>query len=50
MSNALRQAIRAENSFEAVERVGIYIYLPSKAPSVVENNRPPHLDGPHRVY
>nr|GEX49465.1 ABC transporter C family member 12-like [Tanacetum cinerariifolium] len=41
MSNALRQASRAENSFNAVERVGIYIDLPSEAPSVVENNRPP---------
>lgn len=41
MSNVLRQASRAENSFNAVERVGIYIDLPSEAPSIIENNRPP---------
>ncbi|KAM0052069.1 putative ABC-type xenobiotic transporter [Helianthus debilis subsp. tardiflorus] len=41
MSNCLRQASRAENSFNAVERVGTYIELPSEAPSVIEENRPP---------
>nr|XP_043635649.1 ABC transporter C family member 12-like [Erigeron canadensis] len=41
MSNVLRQASTAENSFNAVERVGIYIDLPSEAPSIIENNRPP---------
>ncbi|MFS7898189.1 putative ABC-type xenobiotic transporter [Helianthus anomalus] len=41
MSNCLRQASRAENSFNAVERVGTYIDLPSEAPSVIEENRPP---------
>ncbi|KAL8214640.1 hypothetical protein R6Q57_004089 [Mikania cordata] len=41
MSNVLRQASRAENSFNAVERVGTYIDLPSEAPSVIEKNCPP---------
>ncbi|KAJ0791413.1 putative ABC-type xenobiotic transporter [Helianthus annuus] len=41
MSNCLRQASRAENSFNAVERVGTYIDLPSEAPSIIEENRPP---------
>ncbi|CAI9269853.1 unnamed protein product [Lactuca saligna] len=41
MSNVLRQASRAENSFNAVERVGTYIDLPSEAPEIIENNRPP---------
>ncbi|KAJ9558164.1 hypothetical protein OSB04_012778 [Centaurea solstitialis] len=41
MSNVLRQASRAENSFNAVERVGTYIDLPSEAPSIIESNRPP---------
>lgn len=42
LSNVLRQASRAENSFNAVERVGTYIDLPSEAPGVIESNRPPH--------
>lgn len=42
MGNVLRQASRAENSFNAVERVGTYIDLPSEAPSIIETNRPPH--------
>ncbi|KAK9706981.1 hypothetical protein RND81_07G164900 [Saponaria officinalis] len=41
MSNVLRQASRAENSLNAVERVGTYIDLPSEAPCIVENHRPP---------
>ncbi|KAI3682951.1 hypothetical protein L1987_83350 [Smallanthus sonchifolius] len=41
MSNVLRQASRAENNFNAVERVGTYIDLPSEAPSVIEKSRPP---------
>ncbi|KAH9623110.1 hypothetical protein KSS87_021146, partial [Heliosperma pusillum] len=41
MSNVLRQASRAENSLNAVERVGTYVDLPSEAPCVVENYRPP---------
>ncbi|KAL4562252.1 hypothetical protein LXL04_034450 [Taraxacum kok-saghyz] len=41
MSNVLRQASRAENSFNAVERVGTYIDLPPEAPEVIGNNRPP---------
>uniref|UniRef100_A0A7N0T3Q1 ABC-type xenobiotic transporter n=1 Tax=Kalanchoe fedtschenkoi TaxID=63787 RepID=A0A7N0T3Q1_KALFE len=41
LSGVLRQASRAENSLNAVERVGNYIDLPSEAPSVIEENRPP---------
>ena len=41
LSGVLRQASRAENSFNSVERVGTYIDLPSEAPTVIENNRPP---------
>ncbi|WCJ24253.1 multidrug resistance-associated protein 1 [Euphorbia peplus] len=41
LSNVLRQASRAENSFNAVERAGTYIDLPSEAPEVIESNRPP---------
>ncbi|KAJ4703009.1 ABC transporter C family member 2-like [Melia azedarach] len=41
LSGVLRQASRAENSLNAVERVGTYIDLPSEAPSIVESNRPP---------
>ncbi|KAK2632393.1 hypothetical protein EUGRSUZ_L01615 [Eucalyptus grandis] len=41
MSGVLRQASRAENSLNAVERVGVYIELPSEAPAIIENNRPP---------
>lgn len=41
LSGVLRQASRAENSLNAVERVGTYIDLPSEAPGMVESNRPP---------
>ncbi|CAI9089674.1 OLC1v1024292C1 [Oldenlandia corymbosa var. corymbosa] len=41
LSNVLRQASRAENSLNAVERVGTYIDLPSEAPDIIESNRPP---------
>ncbi|KAL3741423.1 hypothetical protein ACJRO7_016978 [Eucalyptus globulus] len=41
MSDVLRQASRAENSLNAIERVGVYIELPSEAPAIIENNRPP---------
>nr|QVT92271.1 ABC transporter [Salvia miltiorrhiza] len=41
LSNVLRQASRAENSLNSVERVGTYIDLPSEAPDVVEGSRPP---------
>lgn len=41
MGNTLRQASRAENSLNAVERVGTYVDLPSEAPSIVEKYRPP---------
>ncbi|KAI3455946.1 hypothetical protein Pfo_012609 [Paulownia fortunei] len=41
LSNVLRQASRAENSLNSVERVGTYIDLPSEAPDIIEGNRPP---------
>lgn len=41
LSNVLRQASRAENSLNSVERVGTYIDLPSEAPDVIEGSRPP---------
>eukprot|EP00262_Sarcandra_glabra_P011548 TRINITY_DN2799_c0_g1_i1.p1 TRINITY_DN2799_c0_g1~~TRINITY_DN2799_c0_g1_i1.p1 ORF type:complete len:1626 (+),score=287.39 TRINITY_DN2799_c0_g1_i1:361-5238(+) len=41
LTNVLRLASMAENSLNAVERVGTYIDLPSEAPSVIESNRPP---------
>nr|KJB47930.1 hypothetical protein B456_008G047400 [Gossypium raimondii] len=41
LSGVLRQASRAENSLNAVERVGSYINLPSEAPDVIESHRPP---------
>ncbi|POO04129.1 ATP-binding cassette containing protein [Trema orientale] len=41
LSGVLRQASRAELSLNAVERVGTYIDLPSEAPEIIENNRPP---------
>uniref|UniRef100_A0A5B6ZCD8 ABC-type xenobiotic transporter n=1 Tax=Davidia involucrata TaxID=16924 RepID=A0A5B6ZCD8_DAVIN len=41
LSNVLRQASRAENSLNAVERVGTYIDLPSEAPAIIESNHPP---------
>ncbi|KAG2688835.1 hypothetical protein I3843_09G112700 [Carya illinoinensis] len=41
LSGVLRQASRAENSLNSVERVGTYIDLPSEAPTIIESNRPP---------
>lgn len=41
LSGVLRQASRAENSLNSVERVGVYIDLPSEAPAIIESNRPP---------
>ncbi|KAK4440219.1 ABC transporter C family member 2 [Sesamum alatum] len=41
LSNVRRQASRAENSLNSVERVGAYLDLPSEAPDVIEGNRPP---------
>ncbi|XP_047332548.1 ABC transporter C family member 12-like [Impatiens glandulifera] len=41
LSNVLRQASRAENSLNAVERAGTYIDLPSEAPAIIETYRPP---------
>ncbi|KAI6703373.1 hypothetical protein NL676_012509 [Syzygium grande] len=41
MSGVLKQASSAENSLNAVERVGVYIKLPSEAPAIIENSRPP---------
>ncbi|KAK8708770.1 hypothetical protein V6N13_059807 [Hibiscus sabdariffa] len=41
LSGVLRQASRAENSLNAVERVGTYIDLPSEAPDLIESHRPP---------
>lgn len=41
LSGVLRQASRAENSLNAVERVGTYVDLPAEAPAIVEYNRPP---------
>ncbi|KAH0451594.1 hypothetical protein IEQ34_018893 [Dendrobium chrysotoxum] len=41
LTAVLRLASLAENSLNAVERVGNYIELPSEAPPVIESNRPP---------
>ncbi|KAI3439159.1 uncharacterized protein J3R85_005115 [Psidium guajava] len=41
LSGVLRQASRAENSLNSVERVGAYIELPSEAPAIVDSSRPP---------
>ncbi|XP_047331263.1 ABC transporter C family member 12-like [Impatiens glandulifera] len=41
LSNVLRQASRAENSLNAVERAGTYIDLRPEAPAIIETNRPP---------
>ncbi|KAI3455947.1 hypothetical protein Pfo_012610 [Paulownia fortunei] len=41
LTGVLRLASLAENSFNAVERVGTYIELPSEGPAIVEDNRPP---------
>lgn len=41
LSGVLRQASRAENSLNSVERVDTYINLEPEAPGVIEENRPP---------
>ncbi|KAK9088503.1 hypothetical protein Scep_027585 [Stephania cephalantha] len=41
LTAVLRLASLAENSLNAVERVGTYIELPSEAPAVIESCRPP---------
>ncbi|XP_047166488.1 ABC transporter C family member 12-like [Vigna umbellata] len=41
LSGVLRQASRAENSLNAVERVDTYINLETEAPGVIETHRPP---------
>ncbi|XP_015167600.1 ABC transporter C family member 12-like isoform X5 [Solanum tuberosum] len=41
LSSTLRQASRAENSLNAVERVGTYIDLPSEAQNVISSQPPP---------
>ncbi|KAJ4837828.1 Multidrug resistance-associated protein 9 [Turnera subulata] len=41
LSGVLRQATKAENSFNAVERVGTYIDLPPEDPDEFERERPP---------
>ena len=41
LSNVLRQASKAENSLNFVERVSTYIDLPSEASAIDKNNRPP---------
>ncbi|KAL0800325.1 hypothetical protein Bca101_055500 [Brassica carinata] len=40
LSGVLRQASRAENSLNSVERVGNYIDLPSEAADVIKKTRP----------
>ncbi|RDX64140.1 ABC transporter C family member 2, partial [Mucuna pruriens] len=41
LTGVLRLASLAENSLNAVERIGTYIDLPSEAPSIIDDNRPP---------
>ncbi|WMV40250.1 hypothetical protein MTR67_033635 [Solanum verrucosum] len=41
LTAVLRLASLAENSLNAVERVGTYIELPSEGPSIIEGSRPP---------
>ncbi|RHN65540.1 putative xenobiotic-transporting ATPase [Medicago truncatula] len=41
MSSTLRQASKAENSLNSVERVGTYIDLEAEGQSIIETNRPP---------
>ncbi|KAF6161018.1 hypothetical protein GIB67_007659 [Kingdonia uniflora] len=41
LTAVLRLASVAENSLNAVERIGTYIDLPSEAPLIIESNRPP---------
>ncbi|WOG86163.1 hypothetical protein DCAR_0205364 [Daucus carota subsp. sativus] len=41
LTAVLRLASLAENSLNAVERVGTYIELPPEGPSIIDSNRPP---------
>ncbi|KAL2524409.1 ABC transporter C family member 2 [Abeliophyllum distichum] len=41
LTAVLRLASISENSLNAVERVGTYIELPSEAPAIIEDSRPP---------
>ncbi|XP_057763903.1 ABC transporter C family member 2-like [Salvia miltiorrhiza] len=41
LTTVLRLASLAENSLNAVERVGTYTDLPSEGPAIIEDNRPP---------
>ncbi|XP_047942047.1 ABC transporter C family member 2-like [Salvia hispanica] len=41
LTAVLRLASLAENSLNAVERVGTYIDLPSEGPAIIEDSRPP---------
>jgi ABC-type multidrug transport system fused ATPase/permease subunit len=41
LTGVLRLASMAENSLNAVERVGTYIDLPPEAPPIIDENRPP---------
>ncbi|GLT67384.1 hypothetical protein SLA2020_396980 [Shorea laevis] len=41
LTHVLRLASFAENSLNAVERIGTYIELPSEAPLIIESNHPP---------
>ncbi|KAK4349562.1 hypothetical protein RND71_032317 [Anisodus tanguticus] len=41
LTAVLRLASLAENSLNAVERVGTYIELPSEGPAIIEGSRPP---------
>lgn len=41
LTGVLRLGSQAENSFNAVERVGTYIDLPSESPGIIEDHRPP---------
>ncbi|XP_070021229.1 ABC transporter C family member 2-like [Nicotiana sylvestris] len=41
LTAVLRLASLAENSLNAVERVGTYIDLPSEGPAIIEGSRPP---------
>ena len=41
LSGVLRQASKAENSLNSVERVGTYIDLEPEGQSIIETNRPP---------
>ncbi|XP_019430887.1 PREDICTED: ABC transporter C family member 2-like isoform X2 [Lupinus angustifolius] len=41
LTSVLRLASLAENSLNAVERIGTYTDLPSEAPSIIDDSRPP---------